>query len=126
MEPIPVIIMGDSNICNSYVKDIFDSKIKHETIFIQTNTKEALIIAIEKQIKTNKAIIFHCSWMNEITQKAKSKDDDSKDKEIAKVIDDIIENLYSMAFEKPDWKITVMKPIRRKMPVSIEARYGKI
>ena len=126
MDSMPVIIMGDSNLRNAYVKEIFEAKIKNETTFIQTNTKEALIIAIEKHIKTNNAMIFYCSWMNEITQKAKSKDDDNKDKEIAKVIDDIVENLYRTAFEKPDWRITVMKPIRRKMPVSIETRYAKI
>ena len=118
--------MGDSNIRNCYVKDVFEGKLKLETIFIQTNTKEALTIAVEKQTKSGKALIFHSSWMNEIVAKAKSKDEVSKDNEISKVVDDIIENLYRAAFEKPNWKIVLMKPIRRKTPASMDIRTFKI
>ena len=93
-----VIIMGDSNVRNCYVRDIFDSKIKKETSYLQTNTKEALITAVEKHVKTPKAFVFHSSWMNEIAAKTKNKDEELKDKEILKVIDEIIEALYRAAF----------------------------
>ena len=118
--------MGDSNVRNSYVREFFDSKIKKETTYLQTNTKEALISAVEKHAKIKKAFVFHCSWMNEIAAKAKSKDDETKDREIGKVIDDIVEAMYQAAFEKPDWQFLVMKPIRRKTPAFLDQRMAKI
>ena len=118
--------MGDSNVRNSFVKDIFDNKLKKETIYVQTNTKEALLTAVEKHVKTSNAFVFHCSWMNEIALKAKSKDEEVKDREIAKVIDDIVESLFRAAFEKPDWHFLIMKPIRRKSPVTLDQRTVKI
>ena len=121
-----VIVMGDSNVRNSYVRDFFDNKIKKETTFVQTNTKEALITAVEKHVKASNAMVFHCSWMNEISSKAKSKDDDTKDREITKVIEEIVESLFRAAFEKPDWHFLVMKPIRRKTPAFIDQRTLKI
>ena len=118
--------MGDSNIRNCYVKEIFDKNLKHETIFIQTSTKEALISTVEKQSKINNATIFHCSWMNEIVSKTRGKDDAAKDKEIPKLIKEIIESLFKVASEKTCWNFVVMKPIRRKMPSAFDNRAGKI
>ena len=121
-----IIVMGDSNVRNSYVKDIFDNKLKRETSYVQTNTKEALITAVEKHTKAKNTFIFHCSWMNEIALKAKNKDDEVKDREIAKTIDDIIESMFRAAFEKKDWHFLIMKPIRRKTPAALDQRTAKI
>ena len=57
-----VTIMGDSNIKHIYVKDFFDAALKTDTIFIQTNTKEALSVAVNKAPKKGKRLVFHCSW----------------------------------------------------------------
>ena len=126
MAAMPIIVMGDSNIRNCYVKDIFDTRLKQDTNFILTNSKESLAVVIEKHSKTPRAIVFHCSWMNEIVSKTRTKADDAKDKEISKIVDEIISNLFQAANEKPGWIVIVMKPIRRKLPASFEQRSTKI
>ena len=126
MAQMPVMVMGDSNIRNSFVKEIFDTKLKQDSSFILTNSKESLSAVIEKHSKTSRAIVFHCSWMNEIVSKTRGKDEEAKDKEIVRIIDEIIDNLFKAALEKPDWTIIVMKPIRRKLPAAFDLRAGKI
>ena len=126
MAKTPLMVMGDSNIRNCYVKDIFDSKLKLESSFILTNTKESLAATIEKHSKTQVAFVFHCSWMNEIVTKTKGKEDEAKISETAKIIEEIVDNLFRSAYEKPNWTIVVMKPVRRRMPVYFDQNSGKI
>ena len=120
--------MGDSNIKHIYVKDFFDAALKTETIFVQTNTKEALRIAVNKAPKKGKRLVFHCSWLNEISTRCKGLEEkeDERKREVATCIEKMVNALTEAAVKKEDWLFVIMKPIRRKDPEWIDQNLGAI
>ena len=123
-----VTIMGDSNIKHIYVKDFFDAALKTDTTFIQTNTKEALSIAVNKAPKKGKRLVFHCSWLNEISTRCKGLDDkeEERKKEVSICIEKMVSALTEAANKKEDWLFVIMKPIRRKDPEWIDQNLDAI
>ena len=120
--------MGDSNIKHIYVKDVFDAALRTDTTFIQTNTKEALSIAVNKAPRKGKRLIFHCSWLNEITTRCKGLDEkeDERKKEVSICIEKMVNALTEAANKKEDWLFVIMKPIRRKDPEWVDQNLDAI
>ena len=102
-----VIVMGESNIKHCYEKKTFDEALATETVYIQTSTKESMMINVEKATKFENVKVLHCSWLNEIRARCAGKEDgQERESELRVTIEGILEALFNVANEKPKWKIT--------------------
>ena len=72
--------MGESNIKHCYEKKTFDEALGTETVYIQTSTKESMMVNVEKATKIENVKVLHCSWLNEIKKHLAPKELKEQDK----------------------------------------------
>ena len=125
-----VIVFGDSNLKHIYVKDVFDKKLGVDTSFVQTNTKEIFGITLDKAPKKGRKLVFHSSWLNEISSRCRALEEEDKaeerDEECEKTIENIMATIVEAIDKKPDWFFLIMLPLRRKNPVWIDQNLPSI
>ena len=78
---VGVMVLGDSNIKHVFVKEVFEAKLKTKVSFTQTNTKDALEVAIETAPRKGQKLLFHCSWLNEINGRCKGMEEKKEERE---------------------------------------------
>ena len=118
-----ILIIGDSNIRNAFVKDKFEKSINASFNYEQAMSNESVKLTLQKAKDVAYNVIFICTMLNELTFNTKNvKGDAGRDSEAKLVGEALRENVVGAAQENKNTEFVVMKPLRRRIPAWIDKK----
>ena len=118
-----ILIIGDSNIRNCFVKDKFEKTLKATFSYEQAMSNETVKATLAKSRDAIFNVIFICTMLNEIAFATKGiKDDAGRDAEAKTVADTLREIVVGAAQASEETEFIIMKPLRRKIPAWIDKK----
>ena len=115
-----ILLIGDSNFRNNYVKEKFEGQTKQDVVYQQAGSTAAIITVLEDKKNENVNCFLISSFYNELTFNTKLVNETHVRDQVARTMIKAQSEGVEEAAKKHEEKFyTIMKPLRRKQPVWI-------